>query len=81
MRGDPRDLALSPHADGALCADLFRGCTLVLDLGRVVQIDPIKPMLKAPGTVLSKLEHDEALSNYAFKFKLRRCTSAATALP
>jgi hypothetical protein len=34
VRGDPRDLALSPHADGALCADLFRGCTLVLDLGR-----------------------------------------------
>lgn len=32
--GDPPDLALSPHADGALCADLFRGCTLVLDLGR-----------------------------------------------
>jgi hypothetical protein len=32
--GDPPDLALSPHADGALCADLFRGCTLVLDFGR-----------------------------------------------
>lgn len=32
--GDPPDLALSPHADGALCADLFRGCTVVLDLGR-----------------------------------------------
>jgi hypothetical protein len=32
--GDPPDLALSPHADGVLCADLFRGCTVVLDLGR-----------------------------------------------
>ena len=31
--GDPPDLALSPHCDGALCADLFRGCRLVLDLG------------------------------------------------
>ena len=32
--GDPPDLGLSPHCDGALCADLFRGCTVVLDLGR-----------------------------------------------
>ena len=31
--GDPPDLALSPHCDGAFCADLFRGCRLVLDLG------------------------------------------------
>ena len=32
--GDPPDLGLSPHCDGALCADLFRGCTVVLDLSR-----------------------------------------------
>lgn len=31
--GDPPDLALSPHADGAVCADLLRGCVVVLDLG------------------------------------------------
>ena len=36
-------LALSPHADGVLCADLFRGCVVVLDFSRdrvaVVQDD------------------------------------------
>ena len=31
-RGDPPDLGFSPHVDGALCADLFRGCDVVLDL-------------------------------------------------
>lgn len=30
--GDPPDLGFSPHVDGALCADLFRGCDVVLDL-------------------------------------------------
>ena len=30
--GDPPDADLSPHADGAVCADLFRACELVLDL-------------------------------------------------
>ena len=33
LNGDPPDLGFSPHVDGALCADLFRGCDLVLDLG------------------------------------------------
>jgi hypothetical protein len=32
LDGAPPDADLSPHADGAVCADLFRGCTLVLDL-------------------------------------------------
>jgi hypothetical protein len=43
LNGDPPDLALSPHADGVLCADLFRGCVVVLDFSRdrvaVVQDD------------------------------------------
>ena len=33
LNGDPPDLGFSPHVDGALCADLFRGCDVVLDLG------------------------------------------------
>jgi len=43
VNGDPPDLNFSPHVDGALCADLFRGCDLILDLGNdriaVVQRD------------------------------------------
>jgi hypothetical protein len=37
-----------------------------------MQVDPIKAMLKAPGTKLLKLEYDELLSSFAFKFSLRR---------
>jgi len=32
LDGDQPDLDLSPHADGAVCADAIRGCELVLDL-------------------------------------------------
>jgi len=39
--------------------------------GWVVQIDPIKPILKAPGTKRFKLRYDGPLSNFAFKFHLR----------
>jgi hypothetical protein len=37
-----------------------------------VQVDPIKPKFKLPGTKRLKLKRDEPLSNFAFKFKLRR---------
>ena len=36
-----------------------------------MQVDPIKPMLKAPGSELLKLNSDEPLSTLAFKFNLR----------
>ena len=42
--------------------------------GRAVQVDPIKPTLKAPGTKLLKLQYDKPLSTFAFKFNLRRYT-------
>ena len=41
-----------------------------------MQIDPIKPTLKAPGTKLLKLKCDKPLSNFAFEFNLRRYTKA-----
>ena len=47
--------------------------------GRAVQVDPIKPTLKAPGSGRLKLKCDEPLSNFAFKFNLRRYTQAAWA--
>jgi hypothetical protein len=37
-----------------------------------VQVDLIKPTLKAPGTERLKLECDELLSKCAFNFNLRR---------
>jgi len=37
-----------------------------------VQVDPIKPALKAPGTKRLKLIYDGPLSNFAFNFNLRR---------
>jgi hypothetical protein len=39
-----------------------------------VQVYPIKPMLKAPGTERLKLNHEERLPNFAFKPNLRRYT-------
>jgi len=38
----------------------------------VVQVDPIEPALKAPGSTLLKLSCYGALSDVAFKFNLRR---------
>ena len=40
--------------------------------GWAVQVDPIKPTLKPPGTKLLKLKYDEPPSNFAFKSNLRR---------
>jgi len=37
-----------------------------------VQVDPVKPTLKAPGTQRLKVECDETLSSFAFNFNLRR---------
>jgi hypothetical protein len=36
-----------------------------------VQVDPIKPTLKAPGNKLLKLKYDEPLLNFAFNSNLR----------
>jgi len=38
----------------------------------VVQVDPIKPTMKAPGTQALKLQYHKLLSTFAFKFNLRR---------
>ena len=41
-----------------------------------MQVDPIKPTLKAPGIDRLKLNYDKLLSNFAFKFNLRCYTEA-----
>ena len=38
-----------------------------------MQLDPIKPTVKAPGSNLLTLKCDGLLSNFDFKFELRRC--------
>ena len=44
--------------------------------GRAVQVDPMKPMLKAPGTKRLYLKYDKLVSTFAFKFNLRRYTAS-----
>jgi len=44
-----------------------------------VQLDPMKVMLKAPGTKRLKLQYDKVLSRCAFKFSLRRYNEAGLA--
>jgi hypothetical protein len=43
-----------------------------------VQVDPIEATLKAPGIKRLKLMRDDPLSNFAFKFSLRRYTKATS---
>ena len=42
-----------------------------------MQVDPIKPTLKTPGTQRLKLQYDELLSSFAFNLNLRRFTEAS----
>ena len=64
------------------CKPLLRGGPAAVH-GRAVQVDPIKPTLKAPGAEPLKPECDKPLSNFAFNFNLRRhitgCATAASA--
>ena len=47
--------------------------------GRAVQVDLIKPTLKAPATQRLQLKYVGLLSNIAFKFNLRRYSLVAAA--
>ena len=50
-----------------------------------MQVDPIKPTFKAPGSKRLKQEYNESHSNFAFKFNLRHYNTGAqvrlTAVP
>jgi hypothetical protein len=41
------------------------------DLGKAVQVDPMKPKLKPPEIKRLKIQYYDRLSNFAFKFNLR----------
>ena len=45
--------------------------------GKEVQVDPMRPKLKPPGIKRLKLGYDGLLSNFGFKFNLRRYNLAA----
>ena len=45
------------------------------ELGEAVPVEPMKSILKAPGTKRLKLTYDNLLSNVAFNFNLRRYTA------
>jgi hypothetical protein len=49
------------------------------DGGGAVQVYPMKPTLKAPGSKRLSPKCEEPLSDFAFKFKLRHYTTAAAA--
>ena len=50
-------------------------------LGRALQVDPIKPTLKATGTKRLKLKCDVLLSTFTFKFSLHHYSWATRAAP
>jgi len=66
------------HGDAAWAIHRGRGA---LHRGRAAQVDPLKPVLKAPGTMLCKLIYDEPLSIFAFKFNLHHYTADAALFP
>jgi len=54
------------------------GCPAAMySLGEAVQVEPIKPWLKAPGNKRLKLKYDKLLSSVAFNWNLRRYISGA----
>ena len=54
---------------GECCRKSFAG------LGRTVLVEPMNPVSKAPGSMLLKLRYVGPLSDFAFKFDLRRYIS------
>jgi hypothetical protein len=63
-KGQPTPTTTKTHIPGA-AGGRFR-------LGRAVQIDPIKPKFKLPGTKRLILKCEEPLSKFALNFNLRR---------
>jgi hypothetical protein len=62
---------------GRVLRALLEAVELGREHGRAVQADSIKPKLKLPGTKRLKREYVESPSNFAFKFNLRRYSTAS----
>ena len=66
----------APGKDAKAAATMLsKAMELLRPKGRAVQVDPIKPTLKAPGNKRWKLNCDLLLSTSAFDFNLRRYIS------
>jgi len=78
-------LSISTHDATPCCAGRASAATPAwLRLpwhGRAVQVDPIKPRLRPPGTKHLILKCDVLLSTSAFKFNLRRYTMGVSRRP
>ena len=61
----------------AAAAALRDELRLAVGHGRAVQVNPMKPKLKPPGTERLKLQCDTLLSTSAFKTNLRRYSTGA----
>ena len=68
------DIAKAAAAAAADLAKAAAAAAAVAPRGKAVQVDPIRPTLKAPNTKRLKLKVDELLSNVAFNFNSRRYT-------
>jgi hypothetical protein len=72
-------IARHPPVCFALMATIYAGYGYMMvwvpkQQGGAVQVDPVKPTLKARISERLKLRCDDLLSNFAFKFNLRRYT-------
>ena len=56
---------------------LVAGAAAAAVRGRAEQVDPIKHVLKAPGSKRLKVKYHAPLSNFAFKSSLRRYTEGS----
>jgi hypothetical protein len=76
----PVDVAIPVSLPFALgvdpSAEVLRLAAPIGTRGGAVQVDPIKPALKVPGTKRVELIYDGPLSNFTFNFNLRRYTAA-----
>jgi len=62
----------------ARAAEVEARAARLASLGRAVQVDPVKPVLKPPGIKHLELKYDVLLSTFAFTFNLRRYPWAPT---
>jgi hypothetical protein len=71
-----RATSVRPYFEG-VPGEIF--VTEWLPYGEAVHVQPINPMLKAPGIKRLKLRYDTLLSNFALNFNLRRFPTACRA--
>jgi len=64
----------TPYEYGGVKRSKLSVVPFAVDPGKAVPDEPMKPVLKAPGSKRLKPKYDEPLSSFAFNFNLRRYT-------